>query len=117
MQKELERITKFQTPMERMKNKILDHLKMYYSNMKMDYVIKQYGRLDQKLRFEFITDFCDPVLKVVVQFPDTFWHNKENHIADSVKRVKLEQFGWVVVDIYGNNPKLNFIEEVIQDTF
>jgi uncharacterized Zn finger protein (UPF0148 family) len=117
MQKELERIIKFQSPMERTKNKILDHLRLFYSNMEMDYSIRQYGRQDRKLRFEFITDFSDPVLKVVVQFPDTFWHNREDHIADSVKRVKLEQFGWVVVDIYGNNPKLNFIEKVIQDTF
>jgi len=117
MQKELERIIKFQTPMERTKNKILDHLRIYYANMQMDHTIRQYGKQDERLRFEYITDFCDPVLKVVVQFPDTFWHNREEYIVDSVKKTRMEQFGWVVVEIYGNNPKLSFIEKVIQDTF
>ena len=117
MEKELQRIIKFQTPMDRMKNKILEHLRLYYSNMEMDYTIRQYGKQDERLRFEYITDFCDPVLKIVIQFPDTFWHNKEDHLTDSVKRVKMEQFGWLVIDIYGNNPKLDFIEKVIKDTF
>lgn len=117
MQKELERIIHFRTPMEKSKHRILDHLKLFYSNMQMDYAIRQYGKMDEKLRFEYITDFCDPVLKVVVQFPDTFWHNREDYIVDSVKRSKMEQFGWKVVEIYGNNPDLEFIGKVIQDTF
>jgi len=117
MQKELERIIKFQTPMERTKHKILDHLRLFYTNMKMDYSIRQFGKQDGNLRFEYITDFCDPVLKVVIQFPDTFWHNREEYLVDSVKRSKMEQFGWKVVEIKGNNPKLEFIGKVIQDTF
>jgi len=117
MQKELERIIKFQTPMEKTKNKILEYLRLYYSNMEMDYFIRQYGKQDDRLRFEYITDYCDPVLKIVVQFPDTFWHNREDHLVDSVKKTKMEQFGWLVVEIYGNNPKLEFIGKVIQDTF
>lgn len=117
MQKELDRIIKFQTPMERTKNKILEHLRLYYANMEMDYTIRQYGKQDGRLRFEYITDYCDPVLKVAVQFPDTFWHNREEYIVDSVKKVKMEQFGWVVVEIKGNNPNLEFIGKIIQETF
>jgi len=117
MQKELERIIKFQTPMEKNKNKILEHLKLYYANMEMDYTIQQLGKQDGRLRFEYITDFCDPILKVVVQFPDTFWHNREEYMVDSVKKIKMEQYGWVVVEIYGNNPNIEFIGKVIQDTF
>lgn len=117
MQKELERIIKFQTPMERAKNKILDHLRLFYTNMEVDYIIRQFGKQDGNLRFEYITDFCDPVLKVVVQFPDTFWHNREEYLVDSVKMTKMKQFGWKVIEIHGNNPKLDFIGTVIQDTF
>ena len=117
MQKELERIIKFQTPMERSKNKILDHLRLFYTNMEMDYIIRQFGKQDGNLRFEYITDFCDPVLKVVIQFPDTFWHNREEYLVDSVKAMKMKQFGWKVIEISGKNPKLDFIGKVIQDTF
>jgi hypothetical protein len=62
--------------MDAMKAKILDHLRLYFANIKKDYMISQFGS-DNRLKFEFITDFCDPVLKVVIQFPDTFWHNME----------------------------------------
>ena len=117
MQKELERIIKTSTPMDRMKNKILEYLRLYYANMEMDYTIRQYGKQDEKLRFEYITDFCDPVLKVVVQFPDTFWHNREDYIPDTVKKSKMDQFGWLVVEIFGNNPSIDFIQKVVQDTF
>lgn len=116
MQKELERLAE-STPMDKTKIKILTHLQLHYSNMEMDYVIRQFGKQDERLRFEYITDFCDPILKVVVQFPDTFWHNREDHVVDSVKKVKLEQFGWVVIEIPGMNPELEFIEESIQDAF
>ena len=117
MQKELDRIIKFQTPMDRTKNKILEHLRLYYANMEMDYTIRQVGRQDGRLRFEYITDFCDPVLKIVVQFPDTFWHNREDYLVDSVKKTKMEQFGWVVIEIQGKNPDLAFVEKMLQDTF
>jgi len=117
MQKELERIMKVTTPMDRTKNKIIEHLRLYYANMQMDYIIKEFGKHDGRLRFEYVTDFCDPVLKVVVQFPDTFWHNKEDFIVDSVKKTRMEQFGWVVIEIDGKNPDLKFISKVIQATF
>jgi len=98
-------------PMTRMKRKILEHLRTHFSNMKMDYLIQQHG-LDKRLKFEFITDFCDPILKVVVQFPDTFWHNHDL-LIDLNKTIKLEQYGWRVIKIHSNNPSFNTLDKAI----
>lgn len=99
------------SPMEAMKNRIRDHLKLHFSNIKQDYTITQYGP-DERLKFEFITDFCDPILKVVVQFPDTFWHNQEAGI-DHNKNLKLSQYGWKVIEIPTNNPSFELIDKMI----
>ncbi len=98
-------------PMTRMKRKLLEHLRTHFSNIKMDYLIQQYG-LDKRLKFEFITDFCDPVLKVVIQFPNTFWHNHDL-LIDLNKTHKLEQYGWRVIKINSNNPSFNTLDNAI----
>ena len=93
------------------KNRILDQLRSYFSNIKKDYLIEQYGP-DKRLKFVFITDFCDPILKVVIQFPNTFWHNIEKAI-DINKNYKLSQYGWKVIEIKSNHPTLKEIDEKI----
>lgn len=105
--------TRPQNPMEAMKARILDHLRLRYSNIKKDYLISQFG-IDNRLKFEFITDFCDPVLKVVIQFPDTFWHNQEMAI-DLNKNVKLEQYGWKVIEIPTKNPSFKLIDKRLEE--
>ena len=101
------------TPMDMMKNKILDHLRLYFSNVKKDYLITQCFP-DGRLKFEFITDFCDPILKIVIQFPDTFWHNREASI-DINKNTKLAQSGWKVIEVPTNNPQIHIIDEYLSD--
>lgn len=100
-------------PIRAMKIKIRDHLRLYFSNIEMDYLIRQFGS-DKRLKYEFITDFCDPVLKVVIQFPDTFWHNHDLCI-DLNKTLKLEKYGWKVYKIGSNNPSLKRIDETLKD--
>lgn len=101
------------SPMEAMKSKFLDHIRMYFANVKKDYFVRQLGK-DGNLKFEFITDFCDPVLKVVIQFPDTFWHNSEAAL-DPNKNYKLSQFGWKVIEIPSSNPKLETIDQYLME--
>ena len=71
-------------PIRSMKIRLRDHLRLYFSNVKMDYLIRQFGT-DENLKFEFITDCCDPVLKVVIQFPDrdsaVNWYNSDAYQA------------------------------------
>lgn len=98
--------------MDRSKTKILDHLRSYFTNIEKDYFVRQFG-VDKHLKFEFITDFCDPVLKIVIQFPNAFWHNQEMAI-DPNKNLKMEQYGWKVVEFKGLNPSLKEIGDRIE---
>jgi hypothetical protein len=93
------------------KDQILDLLRAYFTNVKKDYMIRQEdcGRTV----YEFITDFCDPVLKIVIQFPKTFWHNREA-FDDPNKKLKLKQYGWKVIEINANPPTLKDISFAIE---
>jgi len=106
MQKEIE-----ENPMKSSKNRILDILRVLYTNVRPDYMIRQFGT-DGNLKFEFITDFCDPILKIVIQFPDTFWHNQEMYI-DLNKKIKLESYGWLYFEIPTDNPSKELIDKYL----
>lgn len=106
MQKEVE-----SNPIKALKNRILDNLRVSYTNVRPDYLIRQFGT-DGNLKFEFITDFCDPVLKVIIQFPDTFWHNRDM-FTDLNKNIKLESCGWKICEIPTNNPSNEMINEYL----
>lgn len=110
IEKFIEKTTKL-NPMQSVKARILDHLKVYFTNIKQDYLIRQFGA-DSRLKFEFITDFCDPVLKVVIQFPDTFWHNQEAAI-DLNKNMKLQQYGWKIIEIPSKSPTIEMIDQYV----
>lgn len=101
-------------PMKAMKNRILDFLRVHYNNVRADYLIRQFG-VDERLKFEFITDFCDPILKVVIQFPDTFWHNKDL-LLDLNKKLKLETYGWKVFEIPTNDPSNEMIDKCLLES-
>jgi len=98
--------------MARSKNRILDHLRVYFTNIEKDFLIDQYG-VDDNLKFHFITDFCDPVLKIVIQFNNTFWHNSELAV-DPNKKIKLEQYGWKVVEFESVNPTFKEISVAVE---
>lgn len=98
-------------PIASMKKRILETLRKFHANVEMDYLISQFGT-DNRLKFEFITDYCDPILKVVFQFPDTFWHNHDL-IIDLNKTIKLEKYGWKVIKIKSKNPTHDEIVEAL----
>jgi len=100
-----------ENPMKSSKNRILDILRVLYTNVRPDYLIRQFGT-DGNLKFEFITDFCDPILKIVIQFPDTFWHNQEMYI-DLNKKIKLESYGWLYFEIPTDNPSKELIDKFL----
>jgi len=99
-------------PVRAMKNRVLDQLKMHFNNIVKDHLVTQYGQ-QYSYQFEFITDFCDPVLRLIIDFPDVFWHNKEAY-PDPNKKHKLESSGWKIVEIKKQNPSYEDIEEAIR---
>ena len=94
------------------KMRVLDHLRLHFANIEKDYTIRQISPISKKQLFEYITDFCDPVLKIVVQFPDTFWHNNDRSI-DPLKNIKLKEQKWKVIEIKSKAPSAKEIDNVI----
>lgn len=99
-------------PVQVQKMRVLDHLRLHFANVEKDYSIRQMSPVSKKQIFEFITDFCDPVLKIVIQFPNTFWHNKDRNI-DPLKNSKMEEHNWKVLIVKAKNPSSEDIDSVI----
>lgn len=93
------------------KDKILDHLNSFFSNMKKDHLIQIYT-MDNRLLHEFISDFADPVLKINFEFPKTFWHNRMNG-SDEIRDLRLKENGWKVIRNNSRNPTYQDIEKII----
>ena len=99
-------------PVTSTKKRIFNHLSMYLHNVRQDYFIEE-KTLGGLVRFRYISDFADPVLKINVEFPDMFWHNQGAFI-DPLRDKKLKSGGWKVIKIRGNLPSLKKIEKSIQ---
>jgi hypothetical protein len=81
------------------RNSILEVLKRYFPNMQSNCLVRRTSP-SGTLSFEFITDFADPVMKVIVDFPDMGWHNKDKfHTPVSLKDSKLKASGWKIIRI------------------
>jgi hypothetical protein len=99
-------------PVQVQKMRVLDHLRLHFANVEKDHTIREISPMTGKHIFEYITDFCDPVLKVVIQFPNTFWHNKDMHL-DPQKNLRMRQYKWQVVVIESKVPSVKEIDSAI----
>ena len=99
-------------PVANMKKRIFNHLSMYLHNIRQNYFIEE-KTLGGLTKFRYISDFADPVLKINIEFPDTFWHNQDV-FTDPLREEKLKSGGWRVIKIRGNAPSLEKIEKCIQ---
>jgi len=103
----------FDNPMDAKKHEIFGFLSDYLPNLKMDYLIEIFD-IQQVLIFSTISDFSDPLMKVNIEFPDTFWHNRDACYHDLNRKLKLEEQGWTVVSIKGPAPPIKDIEKAIR---
>ena len=95
---------------EQSKEEILDLLSTYFPNVKKDYMITKFF-LDKRIEYEFITDYCDPMLKIVIDFPTAFWHNSDRYLNYNRDHI-LEQDGWKVIKI--NSTSLHDIQKSLR---
>lgn len=116
IQREVERLAKKANPMQSAKDRIRQHLILYFTNIEQDYLVREFGANDKQLKFEFITDFADPVLRVAFFFPDTFWHNKD-YLIDLNKNLKLTERGWKVLEIKGKSPSIDDLDVALKDNY
>jgi very-short-patch-repair endonuclease len=69
--------------------------------------------LDGRMLFEFISDFSDPVLKVNIEFPNAFWHNRMR-FDDPTREQKLKECGWKVIKINSKAPSFQDIRKKLK---
>lgn len=96
-------------PIIAMKRKVFNHLSLYLTNVRQDYIVEE-KTLGGKTKYSYITDFCDPVLRIIIDFPNTFWHNQDS-FQDPLKKEKLTQDGWRWIEIKSKAPNLEDIEK------
>jgi hypothetical protein len=100
--------------LDKIKGQVFDCLRSFFSNVKSNYIIRE-KLIDGTLELEFITDFADPVLKVDIEFPNTFWHNIPQY-DDPNRDKKLEAKGWKIITIKGKSPKYKDIQKAIENS-
>jgi len=84
------------------KRNIHDLLKKLYPFVQADYFVQKFN-IVKVLLYSFITDFSDPINKLIFNFPETFWHNVEPFF-DVNKEKKLKSDGWTIINIPGDKP-------------
>ena len=99
-------------PMALQKMRVLDHLRLHFANVEKDYSIRHISPISKKQIFEYITDFCDPVLRIVIQFPNAFWHNNDNYM-DPLKNDRLKEHNWKVLEVKSRAPSVENIDAAI----
>jgi len=102
----------YSDPVKQSKAQVFDTLRSYFTNVRQDYMIEEYGKMSGRLKYHFITDFTDPILRVVIQFPNTFWHNNDVSI-DPMKNEKLKMDGWKVLVVKGKAPTRKNIQKIV----
>lgn len=94
------------------KDIVLDYLRAFFTNIKKDYMIQIFS-MDNMMLFEVISDFADPILKINIECPNTFWHNKMAY-DDPSRDSKLAEHGWKVIKINSRAPSNKDISKIIQ---
>lgn len=106
-------LKKFDNPMDAKKNEILEFLIGFLPNVRMNHMIEVKDSQGNHI-YSTISDFADPFLKVDVEFPKTFWHNRDAVFNDPLRNDKLENHGWKVVVVNSNSPSIEQIEKAIR---
>lgn len=100
---------------EQKKDEIQQILQKYLPSVQQNYEINEYTLTGHLLLYA-ITDFADPILKINVEFPDTFWHNRLQYVVPQ-RTYHLKRCGWKVIEIKGNAPTKEQIEKEIKKHF
>jgi hypothetical protein len=93
------------------KLKILNFLLFYFKDLKNSYFIEKkniFGILEYRL----ITDICIPSRKINIEFPNTFWHNRD--IPKDNRDNMLKNSGWRIIDINTIRPTVTDVKNALK---
>jgi very-short-patch-repair endonuclease len=111
--KVLEKTLKDKDPITKIRRQFLDRLRFHFANMRENYVVNDHT-IGGVLKYEYITDFCDPILRIIVDFPQTFWHNVDSYY-DLMKNRKLEEDGWMIITVLGRSPSFEDVDRAVRE--
>ena len=86
------------------KGTILNLIRTYFPKTQKDYFIREMS-MDNHLRYEFISDYADPVAKILFDFPKAFWHNDSG--TNIFRNKRIQESGWKIFTFNSNNPDFN----------
>jgi hypothetical protein len=102
---------KYLPPIHQCRQDMFNILNKSHTNLVQNYMIEKFNSTGH-LEYGFITDMVDLDTKTIFDFPNTFWHNKDQ-IFDRLKYNVLKKDGWTVIIIESNLPNIDDIKNVI----
>ena len=109
---QLEEEEKKLNPIAATRLKILDWLRFYLPNVTQNYTIVEKNPVGIT-ELHMLTDYCDPYLRIVVEFPETFWHHRDT--TNLSRNSRLRNYGWRVIEIPGNSPSYEDIQKYLSN--
>jgi len=94
------------------RERVLDELKRFLPDIQKSYAIRSLYPVTNIVIFEFMTDFADPLRKIDIEFPNTFWHHRD--VADTARKSKLEELGWRIIELQTDSPTRQEIEKAFE---
>lgn len=91
------------------KSGIYETLRKYFGYVETNYFIEKID-LSGHLRYRIITDFYIPLIKTIVDFPNSYWHNYEPS-SEVLKREFIQSEGYKVIKILSRNPTISEVND------
>lgn len=94
------------------KNKleILNFLLDSYPNIENNFQVKKRNPITNAIEYIYITDMADPKKKVIFDFPNSFWHNKDS-FPDHLKFKRLKNDDWIIITVDSILPTAGDLED------
>lgn len=93
---------------------VLNIIKTYFPKTEKNYFIRKIN-LNNQLAYEFITDYADPMAKIIFDFPNTFWHN--NHHTNIFRNRRIKEDGWKVFTFNSKNPDFEKLKSELEKIY
>ena len=90
------------------KSGIYDALRKYFGYIETNYFIEKID-LTGHLAYRVITDFYAPSEKIIIDFPNSYWHNYEPS-SEVLKRDIIPSQGYKIIRILSKNPTSSEVE-------
>lgn len=93
------------------KAEIFEELRKHFGYVETNYFIQKVD-LEGHLVYRVITDFFVPVSKLIIDFPNSYWHNYEPS-SESLKKLVIPNDGYKVIRILSRNPSPSDVTEEV----